>query len=136
MNRPNGKLLLKVLLTQTFLGLLRINIRQRCCWQYEFVFDLRVVHLNLTPIESSNLPFVFKVKVYGFAAALLFATPRILLNRFFLNPSLKPDVEFPASLFQLLSSQILLIGLLQVVKCKEQGFVVKPLEVALPIKHG
>jgi len=96
---------------------------------------LGVIDVDLVSMACFYAPFIFKIKVKSFGSLLLLSTTSVLLYKIFLDPSLEANMELPSTLFQLQSSEILLICALLIIKGEEETLNVHPLEVGLPVVH-
>ena len=109
-------------------------------WHLELVFDLHrvlgVIRLYLDACIGLRAPLIFEVKVNGLRLRLLLSSASVLLSDLLLDPCLEPDMEFPSSVLELKSSQVLLISALLVVEGEEETLEVHPHEVALSVEHS
>lgn len=109
-----------------------VGVGQWHRWKLELVLDLTwVVQIDLVVREGLHLPLVFVVEVHRLRFRVL--ASGILSSLVNVDPSLEPNVEVPTSPLQFLSSQVLLVGVLKEVEVEEQSFIIKPLEVTLPV---
>lgn len=136
---------LKLILAQTIHSIYPHIVRWGHCYIgrklriEQFIFYLKssfwIIHLNIECCICFDFPFILKIEIYRLCFGLLLPSSRVLLSDLFLNPSLESHVEFPTSLFQLQSCQVLLVSSLLIVKSKEKTFKVHSLKVTLSVEH-
>ena len=109
-----------------------VRVGQWHRWKLELVFNLTwIIQIDLVVREGLHLPLVLVVEVHRLGLRVLSSS--VLGSSVNVDPCLEPNVEVPSPPLQLLSSQVLLIGVLKEVKVEEKSLIVKPLEVTLSV---